>query len=184
MCEILQILTPFSIRTGEKIGTIGFKWLGLWEKKRLKIENYRLEFTLPSIRKGEEIGTIGFKWLGLWEEKRLKIENCRSKFGIKGFWNEIREIVEKYTGFSASPRWRSEERWDEWVSNEREGRKNHRLSVFVRSSNFDFGVFNRFSFSPCWHGLWMLLTWIPVGANSAQKKQSTQSAWNTYNFPY
>ena len=31
---------------------------------------------------------------------------------------------------SASPRWRSEEIWEEWVSNEREGRKNPRLHYF------------------------------------------------------
>ena len=34
------------------------------------------------------------------------------------------------TQFSASPRWRSEERWQEWVSNEREGRKNRWLHYF------------------------------------------------------
>ena len=130
MCEILQILTLSSIRTGEEIGMIGFKWLKLGEEKWLKIENCRLEFTLSSIRRGEEIGTIRFKWLGLWEEKRLKIENCRSEFGIKGFWNEIREIVEKYTRFSVSPWWQSEERWEKWVSNERKGRKNRRLWCF------------------------------------------------------
>ena len=44
MCEILQILISSSIRRGEEIGMIGFKWLGIWEEKGLKIENYRLEF--------------------------------------------------------------------------------------------------------------------------------------------
>ena len=30
--------------------------------------------------------------------------NCRLVFGIKGLSNEMREIVEKYTGFSTSAR--------------------------------------------------------------------------------
>ena len=143
MCEIMQILTP------------------------------------SSIRRGEEIGTIGFKCLGIWEEKGLKIENCRLEFGIKGFSNEMREIVEKYTGFFTSARWWSEDRWKEWVSNKREGRKNRCLGCFCGKKNIWF-----WSFSPCWCALRMLLTWIPGWAILVEKRQATQSAWNSYKFPH
>ena len=86
-----------------------------------------------------------------------------------------------FLGTSASPWWRSEDNWEEWVSNEKEGRKNRRLGVFVGSLTFDFGVFNRFSFNPCWDGL---LMWIPGGAISVEKIQQAQSAWIWYKFPH
>ena len=58
-----------------------------------------------------KMGIIGIGWLRLWEEKGLKKENCGLEFGIKDFWTEMREILEKYTRFSSSTGRGSEERW-------------------------------------------------------------------------
>ena len=61
----------------------------------------------------------------------------------------MREIVEKYTGFSnrLGDRVKKDER-NVYQMREREERTVG-YGVFVGSSNFYFGVFNQFSFSPC-----------------------------------
>ena len=60
---------------------------------------------------------------------------------------------------SASPRWRSEEIWEEWVSNEREGRKNPRLHYF-------YGIF-------CFALVieWRQMRWM--GAKTREREERT-----------
>ena len=98
-----------------------------WErrKKEPSATLFLWEAQIASITKWRQMRGMGIKWERGKKESLARVLNR---------WQHC------FCGKLKSPRWQSEDRWEEWVSNERGGRKNRRLSCFVGKRIFDFGV--------------------------------------------